>query len=82
MNTFLENNFKKLFEVLNDCLLPKDGDPDNRPDGRELLHRINEFCIQGKVLINDKNNYKEFQTVLDDDKLSFLKEFFNYKINI
>ena len=79
LNTNLENNRKKLLETLNDCLQPKDGNPDNRPDCCELLKKINEFSVDKSLLIED-NTYAEFQTVLEKQNV-FLKIFFDYKIN-
>ena len=80
LNTNLENNRKKLLETLNDCLQPKDGNPDKRPDCRQLLQKINEFSVDKRVLIVD-NSYEEFRTFLSKQNNIFLQIFFDHKIN-
>ena len=81
MNTNLENNFSKLLETLKDCLQPKDGEPDNRPDCEQLLQKINEFSINKCVLTEDKTIYKDFIVFLGELNNCFLKKFFVYKTN-
>ena len=81
MNTILENNFKKLLETLKDCLQPKDKNPENRPDCSQLLDRINQLTVDKTVLMEDKNGLESFESVLAEQELSFLKMFFNYKLN-
>ena len=80
LNTNLENNFSKLLETLKDCLQPKDGKPDNRPNCEQLLQKINEFSVDKSLLTKD-NTLEEFKTVVKNQLNCFLQKFFEYKIN-
>ena len=82
MKTNLEDNFSKLLETLKDCLQPKDGKPDNRPNCCELLQKINEFSVDKSILTEGNKTYEEFQTLLEKQTNGFLKRFFDNKINV
>ena len=77
-NTNLENNRKKLLETLKDCLQKT---ADNRPNCSQLLEKFNEFSVDKSLLMKDNKTYEEFQTALDIQENSFLKRFFDHKIN-
>ena len=78
LKTNLEINFKKLLEILKDCL---DSEPENRPNCCSLLQRINELTFDKTVLTKDNKTLEEFQKVLDHEEPKFLKIFFNFILN-
>ena len=78
MNTNLENNFRKLLEILKHCL---DSEPEKRPNCCELLQRIKELTFDEIVVTEDNKTLEEFQKVLDEQNPRFLKLFFNFILN-
>ena len=78
LKTNLKINFRKLLEILKDCL---NFEPKERPNCCSLLQRINELTFDKTVLTEDNKTLEEFQKVLDHQEPKFLKIFFNFISN-
>ena len=53
---------------------------DNRPNCSQLLEKINEFSVDKSLLTEDNKTYEEFQTVLKNKRMVFLKDFWIIKL--
>ena len=71
----------KLLKTLKDCFQPKDQKPDNRPDCKQLLQKINEFSIEISLVIRDTSIYENFKIILEKENNHFLKKLLVYKTN-
>ena len=77
LNTNLENNFRKLLEMLSICLYSSDYNL--RPNCSQMIDTINDLSLDFNTISCD-NNFEEFKQLLVQTNNEFLKTFFETKL--